>query len=417
MKVLQVNEHYAPVGGAEQYINNVSAHLERRGITVAVLYAVQTAQDFQVPGREEVHLAWLLKESGFNQSKRFQRIRQVIEDLNPDVIQVHNLYEPDVLALLTELRPTIQFVHTQSFRVCPGEGKFYKRTHEICYRPFGPYCLIAPYLHRCASQRPWRIASHYVRVRGWLNVAPRLEKLMVASRYMRLELIAVGIATDHIVVNPIGVEMEAGSESSSRTPQDAPTVLFVGRMYELKGPQYLLAALEQLDVPCHVVFVGDGADVERLKQAAGQLSPRHTVEFTGWIGQDEVQRYYQQARVVVVPSVWPEPFGMVGVEALKYGKPVVAFDVGGVSDWLKDGDNGFLVAPKDTSGLAAAIKRILVSPELADAMGRHAQALAVAQFNIERHIDTLLGVYEGAVNEPPRRQERPDAKNLLAFWR
>jgi len=396
MKVLQVNQYYAPVGGAEQYLSNVSAHLERRGVMVAALYAIRTGQEFQSPGRQAVHLPGLLEANEVDSSKRFQLLRQAVENLNPHIIQVHNLDEPEALARLAELRPTIQFVHAHSVKFCPGDGKFYRRTQESCGRPFGAYCLIAPYLHRCGSRRPWRIAAHYATVRRWLDVAPRLAKLMVASQYMKHELVAVGIAADHVVVNPIGVEVEAEKPASVRPREVERMVLFVGRIYEVKGPQYLLAALEHVEIPCRAVFVGDGPDLERLKPAATRLSPRHTVEFTGWIDQGEVQCLYQQARVVVVPSVWPEPFGMVGVEALKHGKPVVAFDVGGVAEWLKDGDNGFLVAPKDTLALAAAIKKLLMDTELVEEMGRRARALAREQFNIERHIDTLLQVYEAA---------------------
>jgi glycosyltransferase involved in cell wall biosynthesis len=397
MKILQVNEHYAPIGGAEQYLSDISAHLERRGITVSVLYAVETAQDFRVPGRQEVCLSDLLKPAGGGQSERFRLIRQTVEDLDPDVVYAHNLDEPDVLALLSELKPTIQFVHAHRVTFCPGDGKYYRRTQEGCTRPFGPYCLIAPFLHECGSQRPWRIASNYAAVRRWLDVAPKLIKLIVASRYMKRELMAVGMAEDHVVVNPIGVDVKAETAGSSWPSAENVTVLFVGRLYEVKGPQYLLTALDHIDVPCRAVFVGDGPGLEPLKRAATRLSPRHPVEFAGWVHQHEVQRFYQQARVVVVPSVWPEPFGLVGVEALQYGKPVVAFDVGGISEWLKHGFNGFLVAPKDAPGLAAAIKRILVDGQLAEEMGRHARALAVEQFSIERHIDTLLRVYEEAL--------------------
>jgi glycosyltransferase involved in cell wall biosynthesis len=407
MKVLQVNEHYAPVGGAEHYIVDVSTHLEQRGVAVSVLYAVQTAQDFHVSGRKEMALPELQKRVGVSQSGRFQRIRRAIDELDPDVIQVHNLDEPDVLAWLTGLRPTVQFVHAHSAKFCPGDGKFYRRTQAVCQRPFGPYCLIAPYLHRCGSLRPWRITSNYATVQHWLETAPTLFKLMVASQYMKQELVRAGMPADHIVVNPIGVHVQP--ETALDSPKQEAVVLFVGRMYEVKGPQYLLAALDQLDIRCRAVFVGDGPDLERLKQAATKLASRHAVEFTGWVGHHEVNHLYQQARVVVVPSLWPEPFGMVGIEAFQHSTPVVAFDVGGVSEWLKDGENGWLVAPKDTVGLASAIKRILIDRKLAEEMGQRARQMTLERFNMERHVDSLLHVYQQALDVSPQRRREPRA--------
>jgi glycosyltransferase involved in cell wall biosynthesis len=395
VKLLQVNSHYAPVGGAEQYLSEVSAHLERCGVQVAVLYGVKNSDDFHVPGRREECLNELLIQ---NATDRFDVIRRVVEVIDPDLIQVHNLDHPEVIELFANLRPTVQFVHAHSVKFCPGEGKFYKRTQEICRRPFGPYCLIAPYIHQCGSRRPWRILSNYLTVRRWLDVVPRLKKLIVASRYMKEELLSVGVEDRQIVINPIGIEIEEETSTDPAPVESEPMVLFVGRMYEHKGPQDLLAALKLIKVPCRAVFVGDGAELERLKQAAHYLLPQHRVQFTGWLDPKEIKSLYQQAAVVVVPSLWPEPFGMVGIEALNHGKPVVAFNVGGVSEWLKHGENGFLVPPKDISRLAAAIETILTNPGLAHRMGQRARALAVEQFDIDRHVGQLLEVYQEALS-------------------
>ncbi|MCS6804264.1 MAG: glycosyltransferase family 4 protein [Acidobacteriota bacterium] len=396
MKLLQINEHYAPVGGVEQYLLETSAHLERRGVTVAVLYAASSDRLFHVPDRQEIHLACLRQASGFSRSQRFERVRQAIEQIAPDVIQVHNLDEPDVIEYLATLRPTVQFVHAHSVKFCPGNGKFYRRTQEVCRRPFGPYCLMAPYLHHCGSQRPWRIVSSYGVVRRWLEVVPKLSKLIVASHYMKQELISVGIDAEHLVVNPIGIDIHAGLVDEPLISLDPPVLLFVGRLYEVKGPHYLLAALEYIDMPCRVVIVGDGPEREQLRRMAANCPARHLIEFTGWIEQDELERCYRHASVVVVPSLWPEPFGLVGVEALKHGKPVVAFAVGGISEWLHDGENGFSVEVKNLPALAGAIKKILSDSQLAAAMSRQARRLAVERFNIERHVDTLLQIYQQA---------------------
>lgn len=396
MKLLQINEHYAPVGGVEQYLLDTSAQLEQRGVTVAVLYAVSSDRLCDMPGRQALQLACLGRASGLSRLQRFEQIRHTVEQMAPDVIQVHNLDEPDVIAYLAALRPTVQFVHAHSVKFCPGNGKFYRRTQEICPRPFGPYCLIAPYLHRCGSQRPWQIVSNYAVVRRWLEVVPKLFKLIVASRYMKQELIRAGVDADHVVVNPIGIDVNADAADELPVSLDPPVLLFVGRLYDVKGPHYLLAALEYLDMPCRVVIVGDGPERERLKRMAVNCPPRHVVEFTGWVEQEELERRYRQASVVVVPSVWPEPFGLVGVEALKHGKPVVAFAVGGVGEWLRDGENGFSVEVKNVPALAGAIKKILTDPQLAGAMSRRARSLAVERFNLERHVDTLLQIYQQA---------------------
>lgn len=397
MKVLHVNQYYAPVGGAEYYLYEISEHLLRCGVDVAVVYAVRTGREFHVPGREEVHLECLGHCEGVSVAERGERIRRVVDAIDPDIIQVHQLDDPVALERLVTLRPTVQFVHAHSGHFCPGDGKFYRRGATRCSRSFGLYCLIAPYWHRCGRRHPRRLITRVMAVRRWLKVAPRLSRLIVASQYMKSELIRAGLAPSHIVVNPIGVDVMQNGAGEPESPTDEAIILFVGRLYEAKGPQILLAALERLGASCRAIFVGDGPLLTRLKERAERLSPDHDIAFVGWVDRSRLGDFYRRARVVVIPSIWPEPFGMVGVEAMAYGKPVVAFDVGGVAEWLKDGQNGFLIPANDVSHLAAAIERLLVDAALCREMGRRARSLAVQQFNIERHLDALLHIYTQAM--------------------
>lgn len=100
--------------------------------------------------------------------------------------------------------------------------------------------------------------------------------------------------------------------------------------------------------------------------------------------------------VVVVPSVWPEPFGLVGLEAMTCSKPVVAFDTGGISDWLKDGCNGYLVPVKRADLLAERIDSLLRDHHLAVKMGAEGLRIATDRFSKERHFQRLLSVFEAA---------------------
>ena len=98
--------------------------------------------------------------------------------------------------------------------------------------------------------------------------------------------------------------------------------------------------------------------------------------------------------MVVVPSTWPEPFGMVGIEAMAYGKPVIAFDVGGISEWLKDGETGFLVKLRDEVALAETLNLLLGDHSLAIRMGSKGREAVEKRFTPETHVDELLGRFQ-----------------------
>ena len=171
-------------------------------------------------------------------------------------------------------------------------------------------------------------------------------------------------------------------------------LLFVGRMDKLKGGQVLIEALPTIrsgvDRNIELAFVGDGPDRNRWQRAAAKVESESQgihIEFKGWLEKSKVTLAYAESDLLVVPSVWPEPCGVVGVEAGLYGIPAVAFRVGGIPDWLHSGENGFLApgTPPTTAGLADAVVRAL-APENYQRLCAGARKLALG-WTLERHCD------------------------------
>src|SRR6185436_12837217 len=96
------------------------------------------------------------------------------------------------------------------------------------------------------------------------------------------------------------------------------------------------------------LILGDGNHRAHCERLCRKLGLEDRVQFRGFILRHELKDFYLESSVFVVSSLWPEPFGLVGPEAMRYGLPVVAFDAGGIKEWLIDGQNGYLVPWKDT---------------------------------------------------------------------
>jgi len=130
-------------------------------------------------------------------------------------------------------------------------------------------------------------------------------------------------------------------------------------------------------------------------QGGKTLFPQTTLDIlllTGWRKLPqfiEKLPLYKAARVVVVPSRWPEPFGMVGLEAMSHGRPVVGFNVGGISDWLEDARTGILVPEQDTTAFAQALEQIIGDQELANLMGRNAYKRLCQGFAFDKYMDRM----------------------------
>jgi glycosyltransferase involved in cell wall biosynthesis len=221
---------------------------------------------------------------------------------------------------------------------------------------------------------------------------------MTLSHHIAEDLRRNGVPADRIRVVPPFVP-PSPVVRAPRRPHDAVKLLFLGRLEPLKGVRQLLDALgplaERLARPVSLVVAGDGGEREALEAYAGSLfafDGRVQVRFTGWQVQSGRARLLAEADALVVPSVWPEPFGLVGLEAAAAGVPAVAFAVGGVPEWLRDGENGCL-APAEGARpalLAEAIARCVSSPGDLARLSAGARAVA-AQWSIERHVTMLDG--------------------------
>jgi glycosyltransferase involved in cell wall biosynthesis len=194
-------------------------------------------------------------------------------------------------------------------------------------------------------------------------------------------------------------------------------------MERLKGGAMLLEALpglpERLGRPVHVTFAGDGRERQawgaRARQVCARV-PQLTVEFAGWVAPDRLPALFRRSHLLVVPSLWPEPFGLVGQEAGAYGLPAAAYAVGGIPDWLKAGVNGHLAPghPPTADGLADAIVKCLSDPTHYDRLRRGAREEVRAAVDVERHVATLIEVLERASRRPEDRASvAPNAVNLV----
>jgi glycosyltransferase involved in cell wall biosynthesis len=142
---------------------------------------------------------------------------------------------------------------------------------------------------------------------------------------------------------------------------------------------------------------GTGDQEARLRALVAELGLDGRVDFLGWRDEAGVDALMGRARAAVFPSVWHEPFGLVAVEAMAHGVPVIGSRVGGIPETVRDGHNGLLVEPNDVPGLAAAIDRLAADPALAARLGANGQRDAAERFGLDDHMRQLAAVYAKAI--------------------
>jgi glycosyltransferase involved in cell wall biosynthesis len=141
--------------------------------------------------------------------------------------------------------------------------------------------------------------------------------------------------------------------------------------------------------PFECVIIGDGRQRPECERLCASLGLSDRVRFTGYVPQTEIAGYYRDASLAVMSSLWPEPFGAAGLEAMRCGLPVVAFDAGGIREWLLDGENGFLVPWMDRDAFARRVDDLLLDKELARRLGLNGRRLVDERFNFDAYIGSL----------------------------
>jgi glycosyltransferase involved in cell wall biosynthesis len=194
-------------------------------------------------------------------------------------------------------------------------------------------------------------------------------------------------------VSPLIAPMPA--DTTRYTPggrRENARLLFVGRFTPQKGLDYLLRAISLMKRPAVLDVVGNGGDSERYRALARELSVADRVAWHGQLQSNQLAGLYRAATALVVPSI-DEGLGLVAVEALLCETPVVAFRSGGLTDVIRDGSTGVLVAPGDSAALAAALDSAIAEPERARTLGAAGRLYALSTFAPESAAQRYSDIY------------------------
>jgi glycosyltransferase involved in cell wall biosynthesis len=222
--------------------------------------------------------------------------------------------------------------------------------------------------------------------------------VLVNSVSVADEIRARDLPVQRIEIVPNGVDLESFTPSCT-TSDGAQQVLFVGRLVPQKGVAVLLQAFRAVLARCpdaKLVIAGDGEMELFLKRVASYLGIRHRVSFVSWQTGTSLVELYRKATCVVIPSFY-EPFGIVALEAMACGCPVVASSTGGLREIVNDGVNGYLVPIGEYLPLAQRIASLLLDRDRRAAMAVAARARA-AEYSWRRSAEQTLDLYERVIS-------------------
>ncbi|HET7231339.1 MAG TPA: glycosyltransferase family 4 protein [Longimicrobium sp.] len=392
MRILFANDGIGDAGGVQTYLAAVMPALAARGHEVALLHLdpLRGGEGTPAPaGAPHFCMGERGVEGALGEARAW----------GPDVVFSHNMRPLEVERALLDDGPVVKFMHGY-FGTCIGGQK----THlfpraEPCGRRFGRACLALYVPRRDGPLRLPYISEQWRWASEQNALFTRYAAVVTASAHMRREYVNNGVQADRAHAVPLFSTLIPADEPAP--PPDRFRILFLGRMTRLKGGDVLIRAVADaqglLGRPLPLTMSGDGPQRAEWEALARELSV--SAHFPGWVDADARLRLIREASVLAVPSVWPEPFGLVGLEAGSQGVPAVAFNVGGIGEWLKDGDNGRLAhgAPPRVESLADVLSWAATNPAELAAMRPRALA-AARRMSLGAHVTRLEQVLSAAAS-------------------
>jgi glycosyltransferase involved in cell wall biosynthesis len=379
MHILWINEVANFTGGAERYILDTMRLLkEKTDARMTLLYGV--------PGWTEPAFT-----SAFDVAFPMVDLPRQVAEEQPDIIYVNRLNgRNELLQLIQTGVPVVRFFHDHKL-FCLREHKYRTLGSVTCRQPIGMRCYPCLGFINRADKWPGIRFTSLAAFRREQAVNKQLAAIVVGSEYMKQHIVAHGFDAEKIKVNPLY------SLSPLLTQPDFDSrdiFLFVGQLVRGKGVDVLLHAYAALDNAPPLVICGSGRQQEEFRHLAASLGVQAQVQWAGRIPQEELAAYYKRAQAVIMPSRVPETFGLAGLEAMAYQVPVIATEVGGISQWLQHGRTGLAVPPNDAAALQQAMQKLIDAPALRAALGAQAGMNFTREFGPQRHIAALAQLFE-----------------------
>jgi glycosyltransferase involved in cell wall biosynthesis len=281
-----------------------------------------------------------------------------------DLFWIHHLNDNDQLTKImqfAEAENVPVWFQEHDFRdVCLtgrkaiGRMGLYGRINP-CSKEFSSSCFFWHAGVGCGrGKNPFKLYETYKNNTRRLRWILSSDKVIVYSSFMKEVFTVNGVEPDRIIIpKPFHADF---SRQASIFPRTSPTLMWAGRMVPEKGMKLFLnsAALIQKKIPnLKILLLGDGPWRPDVQAYAKKTGLRH-VEITGWLDSHELHACYRAATVLMITSLWPEPFGLIGIEAAAQGTPVVAIATGGIRDWCLKEDGFIPVEQCTPEALATA---------------------------------------------------------------
>lgn len=414
MKILLVNYRYFISGGPEKYMFNIKSKLEEEGHEV-VPFSIKSNRNEKT--KYEKYFADPIGKQDFAYYDQFKKtpkaildmisrsvysfyverkIKKIIKDTNPDVVYIlHyvNKLSPSVIVGAKKMNKPVILRLSDFFLLCPRFDFLYDdNICEDCLKYGYKSCVKKKCVKNSIGASIIRVFA--MKIHKKMKIYEKVDAFVCPTKFLKEKLIENGFDKNRIYNIPTFTKsINLASRNVGKYG------LYYGRISPEKGVEYAIKAYEKLGNDYELVITGDDTteEAKRLKEYVKNKKISN-VKFTGFKKGKELEKIIEEARFVIVPSIWYENLPNTIIEAFSKKKPVIATDVGSLKDTIKDNVNGYKFKLKNVDSLIDKIKE-MDNEENVKRMGNNAYNDVITQYSIESHYKSLLEIFNKIVKE------------------
>ena len=370
IKVVMLGPYLYEMGGVTMHIKKITKYLSYREDIEMHLITIGNKNEKTKIGNLNIHMIKKSLPYPFSIPSLVWFLKHKIIELNPDIVHAQGSFAPysTAAALVRTKYPTLLTAHG----ILAKELKFHK----------GINFIFILFIHK-PNER---------------YVVSKISNIIAVS--LHVKNVISDMTQSQISVIQNGIDFEDIHNVQPHKSIEYPSILFVGGLSKVKGIDTLLNAvpiIRKKILNLCLYVAGSGPEENKLKELVKELNIEENVNFLGYVSEIEKYSYYKSADVCVFPSIY-EPFGIVLLEAMACGKPVVASNVGGIPFVVEEGKTGLLFESGNVEDLADKIMTILKNEELREKMGEAGRERAkevtwdkIAERTVEVYKEILKG--------------------------
>lgn len=391
MKILYIHNNYkGDNSGEEHAAEGIVKLLEEHGHTVE--WYRRSSSELSGSKLKEIKALF----SGIWNPFAVRAVKKKLKTFQPDIVQIQNLYpliSPAIIPVIK--RAGIPLVmRCPNYRLFCAVGLFLNKQGavcEVCTSGFRELYGITNNCEKSLAKSSGYALRNFAARRIW-GLYTRVDKYIVQSEFQKKKFIDNGIDGSKIEILP-GLTPEISNFSNPSNLGNY--ISFVGRVSMEKGIEEFIQAARTLPTFPFAVVGKLESELEYLKQK----SPENVL-WTGYLKGQDLDNFYADSRIIVVPGKWYEGFPNVITRAMKHAKPVITSKLGAMASIIDHEENGLLVEPGDASGLAESIQYLYNQPELCRKLGENGRKKAEEQYSSELIYKKLMEVYESVLPLP-----------------